>query len=453
MNIRLYLLILSLSIPLFSATSKLTLPDALEIVKENNLEIKIAEFDIQMKEIESKLPDLGRLGKLDGTMSAMRSNDAGNVFGFKLQSREATFGDFGFNNTAMAAISAGNYAYQPDDLNYPKARNHFLTKFTYSLPLYTSGKISSYSAIAKNMYEMSKIDKDKVVAQKIFETKKTFYDITLVENYISNLKKISSNINKMESIVKSMVKDGYAIKTDLLEVQAHKAEAESMLIQAKLNRELAYQFLSFLLNKDIESIQTVNEKASLDIPSQSQLKNDNFDIQKALIGLKVTEDAITLQKSNFGPTVGGFAEYGSADNTPFNEFTNKQFYTIGVQASWNIFNGFIDKTNMEKSKVEFAKTQSQVELAISGTKLKAKKLETEARSELATIKSYEQQFRFATQVYDNYLAKYSEGMISISEVLKKQSKELEILLKLLDSKNRYNAKVFELNSLTAKGVK
>ena len=26
----------------------------------------------------------------------MRSNDAGNVFGFKLQSREATFGDFGF---------------------------------------------------------------------------------------------------------------------------------------------------------------------------------------------------------------------------------------------------------------------------------------------------------------------------------------------------------------------
>jgi len=238
----------------------------------------------------------------------------------------------------------------------------------------------------------------------------------------------------------------------LLEVQAHKAEADSMLVQAKLNRELAYQFLSFLLNKDIESIQTVNEKASLDVPSPSQLENGNFDIQKALIGLRVTEDAIALQKSNFGPMVGGFAEYGSADNTPFNEFTNKQFYTIGVQASWNIFNGFIDKTNMEKSKVEFSKTQSQVELAISGTKLKAKKLEAEAKSELAIIKSYEKQFKFASQVYENYLAKYGEGMISISEVLKKQSKELEILLKLLESKNRYNAKVFELNSLTAKGV-
>jgi outer membrane protein TolC len=445
-----YILLLSISLPLLAGSAKLTLPEAIEIVKENNLEIKIAQFDTQMKDMESKLPDLGRLGKLDATISAMRSSDAGNVFGFKLQSREASFGDFGageFNPANPNVLSV-----QPYDLNYPQARNHFLTKFTYSLPLYTSGKISSYSAIAKNMYDMSKIDKNKVIAQKIFETKKTFYDITLVENYISNLKKISSNIGKMESIVKNMAKEGYAIKTDLLEVQAHKAEAESMLIQAKLNRELAYQFLSFLLNRDVDSIKKVNEKAPLNIPVDNTIQNENFDIQKAIIGLKITEDAIRLQKSNFGPVVGGFAEYGSADNTPFNDFEHKSFYTIGLQANWNIFNGFIDKINMEKSKVEFAKTQSQVELAISGTKLKAKKIEVEAKSELAIIKSYEKQFLFASRVYENYLAKYSEGMISISEVLKRQSKELEILLKLLESKNKYNAKVFELNSLTVKGV-
>ncbi len=450
MNIKIYILMLFVSLPLFAGSTKLTLPEALEIVKENNLEIKIAEFDIQMKKMESQVPDLSRLGKLDATMSAMRSNDAGNVFGFKLQSREASFGDFGFSQ--FDATNPNILMVQPDDLNYPKVRNHFLTKLTYSLPLYTSGKIANYSAIAKNMHEMSKIDKDKVIAQKIFETKKAFYDITLVENYIVNLKKISSNINKMESIVKSMVGEGYAIKTDLLEVQAHKAEAESMLIQAKLNRELAYQFLSFLLNRDIDSIKKVNEKAPLNMPSANQIENENFDIKKALVGLRITEDAISLQKSNFGPVVGGFAEYGSADNTPFNDFENKSFYTIGLQANWNIFNGFIDKANMEKAKVEFAKTQSQVDLAISGTKLKAKRLDTEAKSELASIKSYEKQFLFASKVYENYLAKYSEGMISISEVLKRQSKELEILLKLLESKNKYNAKVFELNSITAKGV-
>jgi hypothetical protein len=37
---------------------------------------------------------------------ALRSNDAGNVFGFKLQSREANFGDFGFSDF-MGALGQG----------------------------------------------------------------------------------------------------------------------------------------------------------------------------------------------------------------------------------------------------------------------------------------------------------------------------------------------------------
>jgi len=31
------------------------------------------------------------------------------------------------------------------------------------------------------------------------------------------------------------------------------------------------------------------------------------------------------------------AEYGSSDNTPLNKFFDKDFYTVGVQAKWNLF--------------------------------------------------------------------------------------------------------------------
>ncbi len=44
------------------------------------------------------------------------------------------------------------------------------------------------------------------------------------------------NINHLEAIVKSMGEEGYAQEIDLLEVQARRAEAESMYNQAKLNR-------------------------------------------------------------------------------------------------------------------------------------------------------------------------------------------------------------------------
>ncbi len=451
MKMRAFLILISFAIPLFGGEVNLELKEALNILKQKNLEIKIADFDSEMKRIESKLPNSMRFGKVDATLSAMRSNDAGNVFGFKLQSREAAFGDFGFNNDAMAAISKGNYAYQPYDLNYPKARNHYLTKVSYQVPLFTGGKITLYSSIAHKMYEMSKIDKDKVVAQKVYETKKTFYDITLVENYITNLSKITNNIERLESIVKEMVKEGYAIKTDLLEVQAHKADAKSMLIQAKLNREVAYQYLSFLLNTKVESIKKTSEMAPLNIPTKKEIETNSYDIQKALIGLDITKDAVWLQRASFFPTIGAFAEYGSADNVIFNDFRDKDFYTIGVQASWNLFNGFTDSLNLQKAKIENYKTMAQVEMAKSGIELKVKQLQSEALSILEMVKSDEARLKFASQIYENYLAKYKEGMISIGDVLAKQSKELEVLLKLLTTKNNYNAKVFELDTIIKQG--
>ncbi|HIP28897.1 MAG TPA: TolC family protein, partial [Sulfurovum sp.] len=69
----------------------------------------------------------------------------------------------------------------------------------------------------------------------------------------------------------------------------------------------------------------------------------------------------------------------------------------------------------------------------------------------ADIKSFNKQLSFARKVYQNYSARYKEGIVSISDLLIKQSKELEVLLKLLTVKNKRNTKVFELNSILNKG--
>jgi len=286
---------------------------------------------------------------------------------------------------------------------------------------------------------------------KIYETKKAFYDISLVENYIYNLRKIMKNISTLENVVRTMQKEGYAQEIDLLEVQARKAEAQSMYNQAKLNRELAYQFLSFLLNREVVSIKKLHDVAPMPEVSKTALEANNLDIQKAKLGLRITERAFELEKSRFLPEVGAFAEYGSADNVLWNDFADKDFYTVGVQLSWNLFNGGVDQKNMEKAKLNYLKTRDQVELAKKGIALKAKKLRTEILSADADIRNYRKQLQFARKVYENYKTRYKEGMVSISDVLIKQSKELEVLLKLLTAKNKRNTKVFELDSILNRG--
>jgi len=460
MFIKRYILLLTIALPLFAGVKHLSLPQAIEILKKDNLELKISRFNEQMKAYEAEATEALNYGKLDLTVTGMRSNDAGNVFGFKLQSREANFGDFGaeeFMNN-FGACQQGNmqacqdmYNKPPNDLNYPEARNHFQTKVSYMLPLYTGGKLTEYQHITKSLHRMSKYDTQKLLNAKIYQVKKAYYDISLVDNYIRNLSTIMKNISRLESIIGTMQTEGYAKDTDLLEVQARKAEAQSMYNQAKLNKELAYQFLSFLLNQDVDSIKQVNEMARMPRVDLQALLSNNIDIQKARLGLEISKMAVEAEEGNFRPEIGAFGEYGSADNVLFNDFFDKDSYTVGVQAKWNLFNGGADKAKLEKAKVNRLMVEDQVRLAKKGIELQVKKLRTEVLSADADIRSYQKQLNFAKRVYENYSAKYKEGMVSISDVLIQQSKELEVMIKLLTAKNKRNTKIFELDSILNQG--
>jgi outer membrane protein TolC len=438
----------------------LSLNEALNLMKQDNLELKISKFNESIKEYEAMAAKGHALGKFSVTVKDAYSNDAGNVFGFKLKSREATFGDFGaeeFMNNAGAAqngdmAAAGRmYSDPPNNLNNPSARNHFQTTLNYVVPLYTGGKLDQYKNITESLIKMSRLDTKKLLNEKIFQTTKTFYDISLVDEYLVNLGSIVSNIDRLEEIVASMREEGYAKEIDQLEVQARKAEVQSMLSQASFNRKLAYQYLSFLLNQKVDSIQPISDTPPIPQIIREEVQQSNLDIQKAKLGLKITGMAIEVQKSNLLPEVGAMAEYGSADDTPLDRFFDKDFYTIGVQAKWNIFDGNINKNNLEKAKTEYLKVSEQVNLAKKGICLKVRKTLTEVQSKEADVISLEKQLEFAQRVYETYQEQYKEGVQSISDVLIKQSKQLEVLLKLLTAKNARNTKVFELKSIINQG--
>ncbi|MEA3419375.1 MAG: TolC family protein [Campylobacterota bacterium] len=461
------------ALPLFAGIQNLSLSQAIEMVKRDNLEVKISRFEEQMKAYEIEAVEGMHYGKLDLTINAMRSNDALNVFGFKLQSREASFGDFGFSDFlggigGVMQASGGDFnafsqmmsnpmaqsqmlAVEPHDLNYPGARNYFQEKLTYQIPLYTGGKLTEYGNITQALYRMSKMDTGKLINAKIFQVKKAFYDISLVDNYIYNLRQITRNIDRLEGIVESMRKEGYAQDVDVLEVQARRAEANSLYNQATLNRELAYQFLSFLLSRNVSLVKAVKEMAPMPNARLSDIYRDNIDIRKAELGLEISEMGIKVEEARYLPTIGGFAEYGSADDHFLNDFTQKDAYTVGIQVNLNLFNGGIDKANIEKAKVKNLQVREQVELAKMGIALKVKQLKTEALSLDSDIRSYQKQLKFATRVYQSYQERYKEGVVSISDVLIKQSKQLEVLLELQTVKNKRNTKVFELNSILNPG--
>jgi len=439
-----------------ATTDALSLTQALEILKSQNLEIKAAKLDIESAKAEADTVSGMNWGKLTFTQDFARSNDAGNVFGFKLTSREANFGDFGADEFManfglcqggdMAACNA-MYTDPPQNLNYPGSRNFFQSKLKYEVPLFTGFAISSYTKIMNEMVRLKKLDKKKVFNEKSYELRKSYYDMALLDSSIKNLTKILNNINTLENTTKTMIDVGYAKRVDLLEVQAKKGNVERLLVEMEANKKLLYHYISFLLNQKVAKIIPPKSEVAMPNLSDKDVLKHNLDIQKATTGLEIRRSMLKSSQAAYYPTVGAFGEVATADNTFLGDANDHKAYTVGARLSWNLFNGGIDSAKIEKSKIEKMKMQSQLALAQKGIALKLAKIRTEIESSDAQIASLEKELALANAIYENYEGRYKEKLVSMSDVIIKQSAQIEKILQLQIAKNKRTEKIFALEKL------
>lgn len=440
-----FFLFLLLSLSLGVASTGLRLEDAIKKVKEQNQEIAIARFDQQIKALEHQAAVGANYGNIELSQTALRSNDALSIFGYKLQSREATFADFGFKQ-----FNGTNYMATPNDLNNPSDRNHFQTKIEYSVPLYTGGKLENYGKITHALEVMSTLDKEALTLQKIYELKKSFFAIALLDAHLYHLRTIASNTAKLEAKTAALLQEGYVKKVDLLEVQSRQADVERLLGQAAANRALMYAFVSFLVNEEVSDIDGNYDEVGAFNPTEASVLNDNVDVLKAEQGVEISQMNIKVQQSAFLPQVGAFANYGSSDDHYMNDFAKNDAYTLGLQLKWNIFNGGSDKTNLEKARVENLKASQQLALAKKQIALHVKQIQTQIKNDDFEIQSLKKEVELSHLIYENYAERYAQRLVSINDVLSKQSEELGKIMRLKEVQNARTEKIFELQKLARK---
>jgi len=439
-----------------SNSNSLPLDDALEMLKSENLEIKAASFDVNSAKIEEKTATGSYFGKLDFIQDVANSNDAGNVFGFKLTSREADFGDFGaeeFMDNMGACQNGDNsacskmYTDPPENLNQPDSRTFFQSKLKYEIPLFTGFKIGSYANIMRSMTKMKTLEKSKVIIEKVYQLRKSYYDMALLKESIKHLTTVLKNIDTLENTTQSMIDVGYAKKVDLLEVQSKKGNVERLIAQMESNKKLLYHYISFLLNHHITNIQTPVADVSMPNISDEDILENNVDIRRASTGLEIRKSMVDVEKSAYYPMVGAFAEISTADNSFLGDAGDHSAYTVGARLTWNIFNGGIDGAKVEKSRIEHLKTQTQVQLAKKGIALKIAKIRTEIQTSEDEISSLNKELALADEIYKSYEGRYKEKLASMSDVIIKQSAQIQKILQLQMAQNKRNERIFALEKI------
>lgn len=441
-----FLLFCSLS-ALYLFAQPLTLDQAIVLLKQQNLEVKAAQLEVNSNALAYDMAKAQDYGRLDFIQTVSRSNDAGNVFGFKLGSREASFGDFGFSD--FDPSNPNILDVRPSDLNYPDSRNYFQSKLAYELPLYTGNKLSAYQAMAKEMKNIALLEKEDQINAKIYETRKSYFDMALLEDSLTNLRRIHTNIARLEAVTQEMIAEGYAKKIDLLEVQSKKANLDRIIAELESNQALLYHYLSFLLNQEVTQIQTPDYTLSEPAVSSEEILLNNLDIKKAQTALKIQESMITLEESRYLPTLGAMAEVQTTDDTFLGDANDHKSYTVGLQLKWNLFSAGADSAAIEKARMHSLKAQTQTELAKQGIALKIKEIQTKIKTSDAEIKSLKMELSLAREIYENYENRYKEQLSSMNDVIIKQSSWLEKILELLKAENSRNTQIFALERLGA----
>lgn len=439
------LIIILLFTTLLFSNQPIALSQAIEILKEKNLDIHVANLEVKSAHQEEISVSGTSWGKLDFIQDYAKSNDAGNVFGFKLTSREATFGDFGFSEFNTNNPDILNV--QPEDLNNPDTRNFFQSKLRYEVPLFTGFKISSYKKVMKSMIKIKNLNKEQVISKKTYELKKSFYDMALLVNSTKNLNKILQNILILEDVTKNMIDVGYAKNIDLLEVKAKKGNVERLIAQMQSNQKLLYHYISFLLNQKITNIRPPSLEVKTSNLSNEDILNSNLEIQKARYGLEVRRHLNKASEAAYYPTLGAFAEVATADDTFLGDANNHKSYTVGARLTWNIFNGGTDSANIEKSHLEYLKVQTQIALAKSAINLKIQKIKTEIKTYENDIISLKKELDLANAIYKNYEGRYKEKLSSMNDVIIKQSEQIQKILELQQARNKRNERIFALEKL------
>jgi len=193
----------------------------------------------------------------------------------------------------------------------------------------------------------------RVYVDTVSSLKENFINLYFVQENIALAEKILQRRKQNYELVKLKYESGSEDLGSLLRVEADMLQAEYELKKLQREREVVIRQLLKILAKenfvDIK-VETISE---LDEDIEKIINQDVADVIKQIPEYKIkqyqlleTQIQAKLAKSNFYPTVSFSANYGFSDTKPIPD-KDKWNLSLSLRASYNIFNGFRDITDLK----------------------------------------------------------------------------------------------------------
>jgi outer membrane protein TolC len=447
----------------FLVTASIALPTAVQAQQYDfkacvdtalaqNPEMEVSAARINQAEAALSKAESSRLPQITLSVTGSHSDNALNVFGMKLQQRQAALADFGFDNNVAEQFGMGNFAHEPDSLNNPDAQSDINSRIEVLLPVWNGGKIGSYEDQAESMIEAAK-NGDVAVQQFLtFNIYQAYEAVHAARAYIEVAKQAQETADSFVKTTRNLVDQGVVVRSEFLSAKVNQSAAKSALAKAKSEEKIALHTLKMLMNVDPNADVDVADRLDLQLP----IKNPEDLVMMALAS-NPQLDAKRKQAEASTHEV----RAAKSDNYPsFNMMLRQDWndeslslanssYTVAGVLSWKITDfgvtkGSIDMANaaaaQKKSEARSEENKVRLQVLTAWNKLKA--AEEQVLTNLLAVQQ-------ANEAKDLVMKRYNNGISTITELLAANTQLDKARAELVSA--RYEVNVQKAQLLLATG--
>jgi outer membrane protein TolC len=351
--------------------------------------------------------------RLDVSQGFTRGNNPVYVFGTLLTQRHFTQASF-----ALPLLNA------------PTPLDNFQTRLDGEMLLFDSGQTYFRTRSAKGLASAADFAAEQERQDLILRVVRAYYGVIVAREDSKAAEEALRTAEANEARVRSMEKAGLVVSSDLLSAQVFRAEMQDRVIRARNAVEVARLELARELGVAPDALGdpagSLPEPQPV-TPTIEQWEKTALANRPVLQAAEFEEKAAAANRqaarAKFGPRLGLFADLErDAETLGGPSGTN---WTAGARLELNLFAGGADRAGLAEAQAREREAGHQLEWLRSGVALQVRSayLDTAAASQrVQAARDSVEQARESLRIIQN---RYDAGLVTITELLRSQTAELE----------------------------
>lgn len=321
-------------------------------------------------------------------------------------------------------------------------------------PLFRMDAWQGYKQV-KTSVQLSEVTLKIQIQQHLLDVAQAYFNVlrqqSLNRTYLQEEQALSEQLKMMNA----KLQQGLLARSDVSEANAQYQNARANRISGQVQQMLAQEQLNrFIGHNPDQGLAVLRTDVVYQPPVPARLddwlqlaQTHNLSIQQARLQRQYADDNRRVEKAALYPQLNALATYGYTKQSPDTLIsTNGAFDQIGLELSWNLFNGGQTQTSIKKAVAQLDQAQAQLDAAERSASVEVKQAFLQLQTDQSKLEARQAAMRSAEQVSQASLASYNEGLKTMVDVLLAQRNAFSAKQNYVNAQYDYLINVLKLKA-------